>query len=66
MPKILGTFDMTATLVLAVYAIAIVPTGGICLGRAYLYWLIGAVFFLIPCPLPPHSSGDAPIPKIAL
>jgi len=41
---ILGTFDMTATLVLAVYAIAIVPTAVSASAVAYLYWLIGAVF----------------------
>jgi glutamate:GABA antiporter len=57
MPKILGTFDMTATLVLAIYAIAIVPTavsGGV---AAYLYWLIGAVFFLIPCAIATTQLG---------
>ncbi len=57
MPKILGTFDMTATLVLAIYAIAIVPTAVSGGAGAYLYWLIGAVFFLIPCAVATAQLG---------
>src|SRR5690348_6829123 len=57
MPKVLGTFDMTATLVLAIYAIAIVPTAVSGGAGAYLYWLIGAVFFLIPCAVATAQLG---------
>jgi amino acid transporter len=57
MPRILGSFDMTATFVVATYALSSAPTAVSGGPAAYIYWLIGAVFFLVPCAIVTAQLG---------
>ena len=49
MPRILGTFDMTATFVIAIYALSSSPTAVSGGAAAFFYWFVGAVAFFVLC-----------------
>lgn len=57
MPRILGTFDMTATFVIAIYALSSAPTAVSGGAASFLYWLIGGVAFFVPCSIVAAQLG---------
>lgn len=57
MPRILGTFDLIAVYVLALFAFSSAPTSVLGGASAFMYWLLSAAVFFVPCAIVTAQLG---------